>query len=81
MTLTDNQKIFIQREFELSSEALLKMNTEELQSLREACFDIEVEEAANADNNGTDISERGDIAAELVGVTLSMLKLSMVEAV
>ena len=74
MILTDLQLEFLENEFGISAECVTKFPIEELRTLREKCFGIETEEAYNADNNGEDISKRGETAAELVNMLLSEIK-------
>ena len=80
MKLSGEQLVFIQTEFDLTLDDLAAMGAGEVLEFREKCFDIEVEEAAKADNNASGMSSRGDTAAELVDVILDHIKsLKLVE--
>jgi len=72
--LSNSQQDFLKYEFGLSFDAVVSMDMDNLRHLREKCFDIEVEEAVKADNNGSDVAKRGEIATELVDLILSHLK-------
>ena len=72
--LSDDQYAFIECEFGLSLGDIIEMSADEVRELREKCFNIEIEEAAKADNEGSAISLRGDYASELVDITLAHLK-------
>jgi len=74
MNLSDEQMKFFKIEFDLSVEGLAQLSLDDLRGLREKCFDIEVEEATDADNEGRDISIKGEIAADLVDVVHKYIK-------
>jgi len=74
MTLSVAHKNFLETEFGLSVTQVADMGIEQLRNIREMCFDIEVSEAVVADNDNTDVSERGEIAAELVNIIKSAIK-------
>ena len=74
MSLSDVQYNFISKELGISKDDIDSMNPKKLRDLREKCFDIEVEEAVKADNDNIDISERGETAADIVDILLSILK-------
>ena len=74
MELTKEQKKFLEEEFGIESDNLSDLNYDCIKDIREKCFNIEVEEAAKSDDNGSDISERGKTAAQLVDATLSYSK-------
>ena len=68
------QLVFIKTEFDLTLDDLLAMGADEVLEFREKCFDIEVEEAARADNNNSAMSPRGDTASELVDTLFTHVK-------
>jgi hypothetical protein len=69
-----SHKDFLRKEFALTEKEIAKMNRNELHNLREKCFDIEVEEAVIADDNDTDVSQRGELAAEVVDLLMPTLQ-------
>ena len=74
MILSNSQQDFLKDEFGLSFDVVASMDIDSLRNLREKCFDVEVEEAVKADNEGSDMTKRGEIATELVDSILSHLK-------
>jgi len=74
MTLSAAQKNFLETEFGLSAAHVAAMEPEQLRSIRERCFDIEVAEAVTADNENIGISIRGEIAADLVNIIKATIK-------
>ena len=74
MELNKEQMRFLCEEFDLSEDDIPELTYDFIRELREKCFNIEVEEATRSDNDNCGISERGNIAAQLVDITLSYLK-------
>ena len=66
MELTAKQTAFMVDEFGITAEELVQSSYDDIKEIREKCFDIEVEEAAAADNENREISIRGETAAEIV---------------
>ena len=65
---------FLSFEFGITENGIFLMDKPQLRELREKCFDIEVDEAVEADNNNTDISQRGKIASDCVDEILNFMK-------
>ena len=76
MKLTEEQQRFIKKEFGLLSNDFPEMSADEVRCFREKCFNIEVEEAAKADNNNSAMSRRGEVASDLVDIIFAYLKSS-----
>ena len=64
--LDENQIQFVCKELFVSKDALLNSTREQIGDLYEKLCDIEIEEAIKADNEGTDISSRGETVANIV---------------
>jgi hypothetical protein len=64
MSFMDSDLAFLKTEFGLDEAAVLAMGDDELLSLQEKCFDIEVEETLK--HIYEDLSERGKTAVRLV---------------
>ena len=76
MNLPDYLQTFLYEEFSLSEADVLQMSVNQLRKLREQCFDVEVEEAVEADNLGQDVAPRGRYATELVDRLMTYIKIS-----
>lgn len=73
MQLTEGQLQFLQDEFDAKPADIENIERKDWQKIREKCFDIEVAEAVNADNNDSEISDRGEIAASIASIKYSEL--------
>ena len=63
--ITSEQKEFILKETGYSLEDIDNMEHDELAKFEESMADIEIEEELKAEDNGSDISPRGDMAADI----------------
>ena len=70
MNINESQIFFLQKEFSIIDTDLIKMRPLSLWKLREACIQIECDEAM-LDKTAT--TERGDMAAGLVNILSSLL--------
>ncbi len=71
--LKEDQIQFICEEFSVSEDSLSNMTREQIGDLYEKLCEIEIEEAIKADNNGEEISPRGEMAADIVTAWGNML--------
>ena len=74
MVLEEKQMEFLKTEFLMSEGDIADIGYDNMKELREKCFDIEVEEATKADNEGGEISARGEMATDIVDAILECLK-------
>ena len=65
-TLSSEQVDFVCRETGKKKEELYFLSDNELDELYDSMCDIEIDEAVKADNEGRDISPRGEMAADIV---------------
>ena len=71
--LSENQVQYICDELFVSKDSFDNITREQLSELYDKLCDIEIEEAIKADNDGKDISSRGEMAANIVTVWGNML--------
>ena len=72
MRISAEQQKFLIREFGLMD--LISAGLDELREIRERCFDIEVCESMKSDDGDGELSQRGEIAVELVNILLPLIK-------
>lgn len=66
--LSQTQLDFIEQEFGYTKEAIAAMSDDEIDELYDQIADIEVDETADADRDGRDLTERGKTAEGIVTV-------------
>lgn len=66
--LNDGHFDFLKDEFNLEKEKILSMNNDDLEELYEKVCDIESDEAFEACENDSPISQRGKTAADIVTI-------------
>lgn len=71
MCISLEQREFLIREFALTD--LISVGLNELREIRERCFDIEVHESMKSDDGDGELSQRGQIAVEMVDILLPLI--------
>ena len=66
MGFSDEQKEFLANELGINESDYSHMSCAEWEDVRMKCFDIEVDEVRDAEENQTSISDRGNIAVSLI---------------
>lgn len=74
MNLSNEKKQLLEAEFGLTGDDIAELGYDEIKEIREKCFDIEVEEAVEAERAGKDISDRGRVAADIVDVIMAHIR-------
>lgn len=66
MGFSDEQKRFLTDELGINESDYSDMSCAEWEDVQMKCFDIEVDEVMDAEENQTSISDRGNIAVSLI---------------
>ncbi len=66
MGFSDEQKEFLANELGINESDYSHMSCAEWEDVRMKCFDIEVDEVMDAEENQAPVSERGNIAVSLI---------------
>ncbi|MGN0565987.1 MAG: hypothetical protein ACI4J1_09265 [Ruminiclostridium sp.] len=73
LNLTQEEVMFIKNELGVNEEKLNSISKEEWKSIREKCFNIDVEEAIKQELTGGEYSRRGEVADKIIDKKYSQL--------